>query len=92
METLKDLTAATARAIFEPWVNRIETRTGRRIKKLRVDGAGCYYKSFFQYLKQKGITKQTDMPHYQPTRETLKECIELSFLLPVQCCSLRNCQ
>jgi hypothetical protein len=31
METLKDLTAATARAIFEPWVNRIERRTGRRI-------------------------------------------------------------
>ena len=64
METLKDLTAATARAIFEPWLNRMETRTGRRIKNLRVDGADCYYKSFFQYLKQKGITKQTGMPHY----------------------------
>jgi hypothetical protein len=50
--------------VFEPWVNRLETRTGCKVKNLRVDGAGCYYRSFLQFLKQKGITKQTGMPYY----------------------------
>jgi hypothetical protein len=40
METLSDLSADTALASFKPYMARLERRTGKQVKNIRVDGDG----------------------------------------------------
>jgi hypothetical protein len=70
MYLLKNSTSATVKDKFVDFQTRMERQTGKKIKRLRVDGGHEYYGDLLTYTSNLGIVKEKGTPydHHFPAR------------------------